>query len=316
MFPLCTKVAEQRFYPWGQATRYTSGTQKTEYNFTGQRLDGSTDLLYYGARYYDPALRRWVQPDTLVPEPGNPQDLNRYTYVRNNPLKYTDPTGYIAEDEADEALCIIEWLLSLYGVSILVDFGWQPVTHPAPSESGQVWEEGAWELSDLNQVLAAVAQFADAAGGSEAAQLAIGGVAIYRVAEGGTYQYKASIQLDDAVMNQTGLRKELGPQIAVVHELAHYWDWKMGGPLSKFLNMPGALSRGMRAAVGGEPGPTWWARNGGFAEDWAESAAAYVIPRYTTIVAQEGEHTPGLSPLHKEYLNQAFSALTVEKVQQ
>ncbi|MBC7223084.1 MAG: hypothetical protein H5T59_02220 [Anaerolineae bacterium] len=38
-----------------------TGPPKTEYNFTGQRLDESTGLLYYGARYYDPALRRWVQ---------------------------------------------------------------------------------------------------------------------------------------------------------------------------------------------------------------------------------------------------------------
>ena len=46
---------------------------------TGQRLDDSTSLLYYGARYYDPGLRLWVQPDSIVPNPGNPQDLNRYS---------------------------------------------------------------------------------------------------------------------------------------------------------------------------------------------------------------------------------------------
>jgi hypothetical protein len=42
-----------------------------------------------------------VQPDTVVPEPGNPQDFNRYTYVRNNPLRYTDPTGHyiLLEDD-------------------------------------------------------------------------------------------------------------------------------------------------------------------------------------------------------------------------
>jgi len=75
-------------------TRYTSDTPPTTYNYTGQRLDGGTGLLYYGARFYDPALMRFVQADTLVPEPGNPQSLNRYAYVLNNPLKYTDPTGY------------------------------------------------------------------------------------------------------------------------------------------------------------------------------------------------------------------------------
>ena len=39
-------------------------------------------------------LGRFVSADTLVPEAGNPQDLNRYAYVRNNPLIYTDPSGH------------------------------------------------------------------------------------------------------------------------------------------------------------------------------------------------------------------------------
>jgi len=51
-------------------------------------------LYDYRARWYEPTLGRFVQPDTLVPEPGKPQDLNRYTYVRNNPLKYQDPSGH------------------------------------------------------------------------------------------------------------------------------------------------------------------------------------------------------------------------------
>ena len=37
---------------------------------------------------------RFISPDTIVPEPGNPQALNRYSYTLNNPLKYTDPTGH------------------------------------------------------------------------------------------------------------------------------------------------------------------------------------------------------------------------------
>ncbi|WP_347243018.1 hypothetical protein, partial [Thermogutta sp.] len=39
------------------------------------------------------------QPDPLVPEPGNPQALNRYVYVTNNPLRYVDPTGHFSEEE-------------------------------------------------------------------------------------------------------------------------------------------------------------------------------------------------------------------------
>ena len=54
----------------------------------------STGLCYYGARYYDPTLGRFTQADTIVQAPYDPQSLNRYTYCRNNPVKYTDPGGH------------------------------------------------------------------------------------------------------------------------------------------------------------------------------------------------------------------------------
>ncbi|MFQ6102534.1 MAG: RHS repeat-associated core domain-containing protein, partial [Anaerolineae bacterium] len=57
---------------------------------------GSTGLVFMHARYYDARLGRFISADTVVPGPGNPQDLNRYAYVRNNPLNYTDPSGHRA----------------------------------------------------------------------------------------------------------------------------------------------------------------------------------------------------------------------------
>ena len=45
-----------------------------------------------------PYLNRWTQPDTIVPNPGNPQNFNHFSYVLNNPLKYSDPDGH---DECD-----------------------------------------------------------------------------------------------------------------------------------------------------------------------------------------------------------------------
>jgi hypothetical protein len=57
-----------------------------------------------GDRWYDAHLNRWLQPDSIVPQPGNPQDLNRYSYVRNNPLKYVDPTGHWTEEQLAQAL--------------------------------------------------------------------------------------------------------------------------------------------------------------------------------------------------------------------
>jgi hypothetical protein len=52
-----------------------------------------------GARWYDSYLARWLSADTLVPNLANPQDLNRYSYVRNSPLKFVDPTGHMEEGE-------------------------------------------------------------------------------------------------------------------------------------------------------------------------------------------------------------------------
>ncbi len=80
------------YFPFG-GTRYASGTLNTDKLFTGQRLD-ETGLYYYGARYYDATIGRFISADTLVPDSKNPQSLNRYSYCRNNPLKYVDPTGH------------------------------------------------------------------------------------------------------------------------------------------------------------------------------------------------------------------------------
>ncbi|HEX9865256.1 MAG TPA: RHS repeat-associated core domain-containing protein, partial [Acidimicrobiia bacterium] len=53
-----------------------------------------TGLLFYQARYYDPTVRRFVSPDTVVPDPANPQHFDRYSYVTNNPINYSDPSGH------------------------------------------------------------------------------------------------------------------------------------------------------------------------------------------------------------------------------
>jgi len=60
--------------------------------FTGQRRD-ATGLLEYRARYDDPALGWFISPESIVPEPGNPQSLNRYAYVHNNPAEVHQPDG-------------------------------------------------------------------------------------------------------------------------------------------------------------------------------------------------------------------------------
>ena len=88
----------EQYYPYG-GTRL-GGITSTPYRYTGQRAE-PTGLYFYGARWYDSSLGRFLQPDTIVPEPGNPQSLNRYSYGLGNPVKYTDPTGHAAKEPDD-----------------------------------------------------------------------------------------------------------------------------------------------------------------------------------------------------------------------
>ena len=89
------KVSEMRYTPYG-GTR--SGSMPTDRQFTGQRRESGLGLYDYNARFYDPLLGRFLQADTIVPNPANPQSLNRYAYVLNNPLRYTDVSGHYPEE--------------------------------------------------------------------------------------------------------------------------------------------------------------------------------------------------------------------------
>jgi len=68
-----------------------SQSEKIQYNSKG--LDVDTGLLFYGARYYNPDVGRFITADTISGNVNDPQSLNKYTYTKNNPLKFVDPTG-------------------------------------------------------------------------------------------------------------------------------------------------------------------------------------------------------------------------------
>jgi RHS repeat-associated protein len=91
-----TETGEVRYKAFG-VNRFTSGATPTSYRFTGQREEATLGLYYYNARWYDPALGHFVQPDSIVPAAGNALDYHRYAYVRFNPLKYTDPSGHYSD---------------------------------------------------------------------------------------------------------------------------------------------------------------------------------------------------------------------------
>ena len=86
-----TLLGTIKYMPFG-GTRSITGAIATDKLFTGLILD-DTGLYYYNARYYDATIGRFISPDTVVPNPANPQCFNRYAYCLNNPLRYTDSSG-------------------------------------------------------------------------------------------------------------------------------------------------------------------------------------------------------------------------------
>ena len=89
-----SKISELRYKPWGEV-RYSWGVTPTDYTYTGQYSNmDDIGLMYYGARWYDPQLARWNQPDTVIPKSQGTQSWDRFGYVNNNPMNNIDPTGH------------------------------------------------------------------------------------------------------------------------------------------------------------------------------------------------------------------------------
>jgi len=88
-------------YPFGDGLNCTGGADATEHHFTGKERDTESGNDYFGARYYASSMGRFMSPDwsaKVEPVPyaklDNPQTLNLYAYMRNNPLGGTDPDGH------------------------------------------------------------------------------------------------------------------------------------------------------------------------------------------------------------------------------
>ena len=89
----------QYFDPFGGRTDEfgapsSSGPASLPPGYTGHLHDDDLGMINMRGRVFDPRLRRFSTPDPLVSNASATQGLNRYTYALNNPLKYTDPTGF------------------------------------------------------------------------------------------------------------------------------------------------------------------------------------------------------------------------------
>jgi len=119
------------FDAWGKKSIISSGSMNTTINafttmsltqlldvttrgFTGHESVDHADIIHMNGRIYDPTLGRFLQADPFIQAPTNSQSYNRYSYVINNPLRYTDPSGYNFMDS------LVKWMPAIMATVITV----------------------------------------------------------------------------------------------------------------------------------------------------------------------------------------------------
>jgi RHS repeat-associated protein len=91
----CGQIVQQVTYtPYGEMRSELNLGASVNYLYTGQQFDREVGLYYYGARYYDQSIGRFISPDTVIPNAADSQSYNRYAYCLNDPIQFNDPTGH------------------------------------------------------------------------------------------------------------------------------------------------------------------------------------------------------------------------------
>ncbi len=83
----------ESYKPFGERQKREVGTEQNTPFYTGKPHDDITGLSYFGARYYDPEIGRFMGIDPVGVDPGNIHSFNRYAYANNNPYRFVDPDG-------------------------------------------------------------------------------------------------------------------------------------------------------------------------------------------------------------------------------
>jgi RHS repeat-associated protein len=132
-------VSSNTFYPFGQ--EQTASADTNHYKFTGQERDSESNLDYFKARHYSFTAGRFMSPDPYngSMDPSNPQSFNRYSYVGNNPLGFTDPTGLTPIPCAP-----------VNGVPTLCDNVGSTSSSTGNSDNGEWWDPVDWPSEIFN----------------------------------------------------------------------------------------------------------------------------------------------------------------------
>ena len=119
----------KEYAPFGQQLDSTAENEKLAY--TGKEHDEVTGLTFFGARYYDPYLGRFMSIDPAGINPADPFTFNRYGYSNNNPYRFIDPDGRQSADTSCDETCEYE------------------LTRQRAARGAKMVAEGASELAEI-----------------------------------------------------------------------------------------------------------------------------------------------------------------------
>jgi RHS repeat-associated protein len=94
----------------------STGSTPNNYRYTGELYDPNAGFYYLRARYYDPEIGRFINRDTYVGSPWEPQSLHKYTYTNNDPIGHVDPSGNFPVGNLIDVLTTMGIILFLAGL--------------------------------------------------------------------------------------------------------------------------------------------------------------------------------------------------------
>ena len=262
----------------------------------------------YGARWYDPYLNRWTSPDSIIPDPYDPLSWDRYSYVRNNPVRYIDPYGHRPTCSSSEEC-----------KTVLGDYVFDGWSYDRQAAKYGLKFTGDWSKSDKRSVLSAAFHI-----GSSMKSGAITDITnVFKRIFGGTEIEHANYSCDEGcwgrAVSSTHVRfytestGKLDPRL-VVHEFGHVFNARVANinldgdtpytALDATFASNSSFPRRGDPGNAGFAGPQWgWQQSGEDSsnEEFADMFVGWVFNRFASNPGGSARSAWMNAPEHMQY---------------